>query len=122
MQEKEILENISQQLVRSPRLEGIALCGSLPGGVTGTTFSTIIENKTASTVVFLDACKDLDVLKTGKVDILKVNSEEAISIASLEYIYSALKSRYAADLVEIGLEILKLYPIKIVAITNGPKT
>jgi fructose-1-phosphate kinase PfkB-like protein len=84
LQEKEILENISQQLVQSPRLEGIALCGSLPGGVTGSTFSTIIENKTPNTVVFLDACSELDVLKTGKVDILKVNSEEATYIANLE--------------------------------------
>lgn len=89
MQERDILENISQQLVQSPRLEGIALCGSLPGGVTGSTFTTIIEHKKQSTIVFLDACKDLDVLKTGKVDILKVNSEEAVSIADLEYIYFA---------------------------------
>jgi fructose-1-phosphate kinase PfkB-like protein len=103
-------------------LEGIALCGSLPGGVTGSTFSTIIQNKTPSTVVFLDACRDLDVMKTGLVDILKINSEEAISIANLEYVTFIPIYSFVTDLVQVGEEILKQFQVKIVAITSGPNT
>lgn len=91
MEEKESLENISKKLVVSSRLEGIALCGefyvwikykgSLPAGVTGSTYTYIVENKKKDSIILLDACKDIDCLKTGKIDILKVNSEEALHIS-----------------------------------------
>jgi hypothetical protein len=74
------LEKISQELLLSSKLEGIALCGSLPPGITGSTYALIAQNKRKDCLLLLDACS-IECLKTENVDILKINFEEAFKIA-----------------------------------------
>jgi fructose-1-phosphate kinase PfkB-like protein len=78
------LESLALQVIKSwPNLECIALCGTLPPGISGSTYTLIAENKPDHVWLFLDAYQDISCLKTGKVDILKINSEEALILAGM---------------------------------------
>ncbi|KAJ3039904.1 hypothetical protein HDV00_011687 [Rhizophlyctis rosea] len=112
--ERERLESLALLLLKDPKLEAIALCGSLPPGITGSTYTLIAEHKPDKCVLLLDACNDVDCLKTGKVDILKINSEEAAVLAGHAVDHS--------DLMAIGKYIMSKVKIQILAITNGPDT
>ncbi|KAJ3053565.1 hypothetical protein HK097_003942 [Rhizophlyctis rosea] len=114
-EERELLEKWAVTLLKDPKLEAIALCGSLPPGITGSTYTLIAENKPEKCVLLLDACSDVDCLKTGKVDILKINSEEAAVLAGMAV-------TDPEDLLSIGKHLIKTRKIKILAITNGPDT
>jgi fructose-1-phosphate kinase PfkB-like protein len=81
---RKTVERIAQALVsQSPQMKCIALCGSLPPGITGSTYSYIATCKPSNVLLFLDAYKDVDCLATGKVDVLKINAEEACVLAGL---------------------------------------
>lgn len=112
--EKKIIEEVIKQLViSSKRLEAIALCGTLPPGLNGTIYMNICMVKPNDCVILLDAFQNIECLSSGKVDILKINSEETRKLASQ---YDDTDLLFCANL------ILLKYKIKILAITDGPST
>jgi fructose-1-phosphate kinase PfkB-like protein len=107
-----LIENAAKALIQgSTRLEGIALCGTLPPGLPGTIYSTIAKMKPKGSIVLLDAYQNIEVLSTGKVDILKINCEEAKKMASLDD---------DDDVLDAAASILSTHNLKILAITDGP--
>ncbi|KAI8903171.1 hypothetical protein EDD86DRAFT_278861 [Gorgonomyces haynaldii] len=113
-EERQKLEKLATQLLTSsPKLEGIALCGTLPAGITGSTYINIAQLKPPNCLLFLDAFQNIEVLDTGKVDILKINAEEARYLT---------RSSDEEDLTPVAIKIFEQYHIKILAITNGPLT
>jgi len=58
--------------------------GSLPKGLDGSTYEFIVKNRPSGTFVFLDVAKNVDCLKTGNVDALKINFEEAYGLCPKE--------------------------------------
>ena len=74
LESRDYLENLILNIVESNQhLECIALCGSLPPGITGSTYTHIANAKPDGVLLFLDACQELDVLKTGKVPLFSQN-------------------------------------------------
>ncbi|KAJ3273889.1 hypothetical protein HK104_004212 [Borealophlyctis nickersoniae] len=112
-EERSLLESRAMELLKGRKLEAIALCGSLPPGITGSTYTLVAENKPAGCTLLLDACDDIDCLKTGNVDILKINAEEAAKLAGRGV-------DDEVDLLEIGVHLASTRSIPILAITNGP--
>jgi hypothetical protein len=53
-------------------------------------------------------------LITGKVDILKINAEESMKLADMV--------PEIHNITESGIELLKMYELPILAITDGPNT
>lgn len=83
--DREILEQTIKKLVTgSPQMEAIALCGTLPPGITGHIYTLVAQMKPPSIVLLLDAYQNAECLSTGKVDILKINAEEARVMACME--------------------------------------
>ncbi|KAI9596657.1 hypothetical protein BDF19DRAFT_438196 [Syncephalis fuscata] len=77
--ERESLENLAETLIGNGRdhLRAIALCGTYPTGITGSTYARIAKAKSPHMTLLLDAYKDVgSVLATGQVDIFKINKEE----------------------------------------------
>jgi len=96
-------------------IELISLCGSLPKGLDSSIYEFIIKNSPKNSFVFLDVAKSVDCLKTGKVDAIKINFEEAYGLCPKD----SIKDK--KNIHEIGKTLMTLYPVKIVAITDGPK-
>ena len=84
--------------------------GTLPPGLSGI-YSVVTKLKPPGTLVLLDAFQNTDCLHSGKVDILKINAEEARILAECSD---------ETSLLDVGLLIHNLYKLKILAITNGP--
>ena len=113
--EKNMIEATVKQLIsNSKRLEGIALCGTLPPGITGSTYTMIAQMKPNDCVVILDAYQNIECLQTGKVNILKINTEESRNLAS---IYDD-----DIDITIVAKTILQKFKINILAITDGPSS
>ena len=56
LSEKALIETtIKALIINSPRLEAIALCGTLPSGITGSIYSMIANMKPEKCVLLLDA-------------------------------------------------------------------
>jgi fructose-1-phosphate kinase PfkB-like protein len=56
LREKATIESTVKALIQnSPKLEAIALCGTLPSGITGSIYSMIAEMKPKNCVLLLDA-------------------------------------------------------------------
>lgn len=112
---REELEKIAIHLLSSSadtQLECIALCGTLPPGITGQSYTTIALHKPPHVLLFMDAAQEVQVLETGMVDILKVNAEEAALIAGF--------SEDEQDIYKVGSVLMESLSLKILAITNGP--
>jgi hypothetical protein len=101
--------------------------------MTGSTYIHIAETKLKhpDRIVFLDSCADVPyVLRTGCVDILKINYEESISILQdikdfekLQLDTPSLPIINSNSILEIGESILENYKkLQIMAITNGSES
>jgi fructose-1-phosphate kinase PfkB-like protein len=106
-QEFETLITTSLLLLKR-NLKGISICGSLPPGVPESFYVTIAQNKPDGAVLLLDAL-NADCLMTAKVDIIKINLDEA----------RKMMNDYESDYETIGLNIHRMFPVLIVAITSG---
>jgi len=115
-EEKEAFETAVLEMFNDPQnnIELISLCGSLPKGLDGSTYEFIVKNSPVNTFVFLDVAKNVDCMKTGKVDALKINFEEAYNLCPKDLIQDK------KDIHSIGKVLMSLYPVKVVAITDGP--
>ncbi|MEW6745685.1 MAG: PfkB family carbohydrate kinase [Planctomycetota bacterium] len=119
---EQLLSRILQALV-SGKIDGLALCGTYPPGVSEEFYATIAPHK-GKALLLLDAWKGIErTLGTGKVDILKVNAEELRTLAGRwsestgegpakgnESIQRAAGSVFAA------------YNLRWIAVTAGAKT
>ncbi|KAK6097452.1 hypothetical protein MT418_003071 [Batrachochytrium dendrobatidis] len=106
------LEKLVRDVIsNSPKIEAIALCGTLPPGLTGSTYTLIAQLKPPGVVLLLDAYQFPDCLLTGNVDILKINAEESRLLASMGE---------DADLIEVGKKLHSMYRVRFIAVTNGP--
>lgn len=84
--------------LRKSPLEGIALCGTLPPGVTGSTYAMIAQLKPVNCLLFVDACQDIEpCLESGMVDVLKINVEEASVLAGYGYVRVSCTSIVSYD-------------------------
>jgi fructose-1-phosphate kinase PfkB-like protein len=111
--EKNMIEaTVKELIVNSKSLEGIALCGTLPPGITGSTYTMITQMKPNDCVVILDAYQNIECLQTGKVNILKINTEESRNLAS---IYDD-----DIDITIVAKTILQKFRLAVLAITDGP--
>lgn len=115
-EEKKNFETAVLDMFNDPqnKIELISLCGSLPKGLDGSTYEFIVKNRPSGTFVFLDVAKNVDCLKTGNVDALKINFEEAYGLCPKDLIQNK------KDIHEIGKVLMSLYPVKVVAVTDGP--
>ncbi|KAJ2744667.1 hypothetical protein GGI20_002764 [Coemansia sp. BCRC 34301] len=98
----------------SPPPRALALCGSFPPGLDPDSVARIVSaaKSTGRTMVFVDAAKDIHpVLATKCIDVLKINSAEAASLAS------ACDSPNTA---QIATHLAHRYSIGVVAVTDGP--
>ncbi|TPX33031.1 hypothetical protein SmJEL517_g04023 [Synchytrium microbalum] len=99
---------------RKTPLEAVAICGTMPPGITGSTYALIAQLKPSNCILFCDACQDVEpCLESGMVDILKINGEEASVLAG----YGVDDNE---DLVVVAKRVLSLYSLPMLAITNGP--
>jgi len=115
-EEKQALEHAVLDMFHDPqnKIELISLCGSLPKGLDGTTYEFIVKNSPEQAFVFLDIAKNLECMNTGKVDAIKINFEEAYNLCPKGSIQDQ------TNIHEIGKVLMTLYPVKVVAITDGP--
>lgn len=112
--EKNLIESTVKHLITSSkRLEGIALCGTLPPGLTGSTYSLIAQMKPHKCFVLLDAYQNIECLNTGKINILKINSEESRKLLGVHE---------DVDVITVAKQILSIYKLQMLAITDGPGT
>jgi fructose-1-phosphate kinase PfkB-like protein len=106
----EKMKLLIDDLAHSNKLRAIALCGTLPPGVPSSIYTLIATKKPDNVLIILDAYQNIECLLSGKIDILKINAEEARIIGK----------NSSHNLVEVGYSILKIYHVSILAITNGP--
>ncbi|KAJ2450632.1 hypothetical protein GGF42_004445 [Coemansia sp. RSA 2424] len=98
----------------------LALCGTFPPGLGSDAVARIISAAAKSTndkpLVFVDAVKDIGlVLATKCIDVLKINSAEAVSLASAcDPLLDTREARAAATY------LANRFSIGIVAVTDGP--
>ncbi|KAI9197435.1 Ribokinase-like protein [Polychytrium aggregatum] len=111
--ERKELESVVLEMFgsASQSLRGIALCGSLPPGLDGETYTFICEHRPKEAVVLLDAVSNVECLWRGLVDILKINAEEAYILAGRPETKATL---------DLGSMLLGLFSVRAVAITDGP--
>jgi fructose-1-phosphate kinase PfkB-like protein len=119
--ERNLIENRVKELIsNSKRLEGIALCGTLPPGITGSIYSLIATMKPRGCVVLLDAYQNIECLNTGKVDVLKINTEEARKLVNEYPKFTRHGDEDDWTVPELGKWILMRYKLPLLAITDGP--
>ncbi|KAJ1975989.1 hypothetical protein H4R33_006539 [Dimargaris cristalligena] len=106
----------------------IAICGSCPNGMTSRTLATIASLKPPSTLLYVDAVKDIElILETRKVDIIKINTEEFSQIVNQLKLGRIVVSDRRTDELnvrefpQLAHELMDHYGISMVAVTNGPK-
>ncbi|KAJ1566426.1 hypothetical protein HK096_001475, partial [Nowakowskiella sp. JEL0078] len=120
--EKAKIEEWIKDILSNPRIKGVALCGSFPPGLSPNTYhfisSCLLPNNIVDRpVLFVDAVSDLDCLKSGRIDILKINADEASNLLGKGSFLSDSKF----DLENLALEVSNSFRIPTVALTNGPK-
>ncbi|KAJ2401152.1 hypothetical protein GGI23_001587, partial [Coemansia sp. RSA 2559] len=117
-------ERIATELLRleggAPRV--LVLCGTFPPGLQAAAVARIVEARVKErTLVFVDAVQDIHaVLATRCIDILKVNSGEALSI--LDDRQCKEDPSRQADLAAAAMALASRYAIETVAVTDGPST
>ncbi|RKP05653.1 Ribokinase-like protein [Thamnocephalis sphaerospora] len=145
-QEREELETYAETLIANGigGLRAIALCGTYPTGISGSTYARIARAKPANLVLLLDAYKDVtEVLSTGQVDIFKINHEELVALVQeverlsrqtsdtlrVEVLRERSRSpsdagdRYATmSIPELAGRLLRRYNIRLLGVTNGPES
>lgn len=96
-------------LAALPDVDGVALCGTFPPGVTPDFYAAIAAAARPHAVVLLDACKNiLPVLEAG-VDILKINAAELAELTG------------EADVAQGARALFARYPVAWLAVTAGPR-
>ncbi|KAI8810327.1 Ribokinase-like protein [Cladochytrium replicatum] len=115
------LDTLIQNLLNASNsdIAGVALCGSLPAGSPLGLYTTIAKNlkrNHPNAVLFVDSVADKECLRSEAVTILKINRSEAIGLLGIDDSNSLGVSGDA----DIALQLLREFPIRIVAITNGP--
>ncbi|ORZ29391.1 Ribokinase-like protein [Catenaria anguillulae PL171] len=110
--EVDAFRDVATRLMASGALKGIALCGTFPAGVDGALYQFLTQHKpTEGCVLLLDAYRGVEgTLMSGKVDVVKINGEEARSLVGVPP---------TTPLAAVGHEIMSRYPLGSVAITNG---
>jgi 1-phosphofructokinase len=94
-----------------PKCSGVALCGTWPPGIEASFYANAAKiAKRHGIPLLLDAFKGVEPVIAEGIDILKINVEELTALAGMDDIRAA------------GLSILKRYPLKHLAITDGPRT
>ncbi|KAI9144853.1 Ribokinase-like protein [Paraphysoderma sedebokerense] len=128
-EEKSSMETLLTSLIHnSKNLKGIAVCGTYPSGIDGSTYEFIAKlkgskyasnpknengGKSEECVLLLDAYKDIArALNTGFVNVLKINREEACLLSELPV--------EGTPITAIGKRILSMFKLDMLAITNGP--
>lgn len=101
--------------MHSCKLKGIAICGTLPPGVPPNFYVEIAKNKPQGVILLLDALNE-KCLETGQVDILKINGDEANALMTSQ---NGCFHSNSQSIEGLGLRIIKEFPVRIVAITNG---
>ena len=90
---------------------GLALCGTWPPGITASFYSETAKiAKRHGVQVLLDAFKNVEEIIAAGIDILKINVEEVTTLAGI------------GDIRAAGESVVAKYPVKHLAITDGPRT
>jgi len=91
--------------------QGIALCGTYPPGIDATFYAKLANQAFAEKIpLLLDACQSIELVLKEGVEILKINLDELKSLSGIKTLKAAVS------------EIFSKYTVKIIAITDGPKT
>lgn len=115
----ELLAKIKAYLLSS-KVGGIALCGTTPPGA-GALYASTCQNLLAdpaldSVLLLLDGHKNVDeVLSTGRVDVLKINCDEARALTGKSTPELAAEALLSGD----GAPLSR--PNALLALTDGPK-
>ncbi|KAJ2810763.1 hypothetical protein H4S07_002484, partial [Coemansia furcata] len=107
-------ERVALEILQSSHPpHALALCGTFPPGLDPGAVARVVATSSKRTLVFVDAVKDIQpTLATKRVDVLKINSAEVISLVSAQ---TANPAQAAADLAH-------QLSIGVVAVTDGPST
>ncbi|KAI9229034.1 MAG: Ribokinase-like protein [Piptocephalis tieghemiana] len=104
-----------------PAIEALALCGTFPGGVGGETYLELLNQAAPSTLVLLDAYKDVDcILETGRVDFFKINQEELVAITAK--LPASVGPVDQSNIPSMARALLSHYHIRYFGVTDGPST
>ncbi|KAJ2815480.1 hypothetical protein GGI24_006032 [Coemansia furcata] len=105
-------ERVASEILQSSHPpQALALCGTFPPGLDPDVVARIVATSSKKTLVFVDAIKDIQpTLATKRVDVLKINSAEVVSLASAQ----------TADLVQAAADLAHQFSIGVVAVTDGP--
>lgn len=107
-----MLEKIRNYEVASS-VGGIALCGTVPPGTEALYASVAKQMENDESILLLDGHKQVDdLLATGRVDVLKINQDEAKALTGEPSAEAAAKKLLTAD----GAPVRKL-----LALTDGPR-
>lgn len=109
--ETEAKNLLAHIICEMPQYQGVALCGTFPPGIKAKFYAKIIHQAVKKNIPsLLDACVNVEtVLKEGP-EILKINLDE------LKKLSRKRKAETAA------VNIFTKYPVKIIAITDGPNS
>lgn len=109
--EKEAKRLLAQCLSDLPQFQGLALCGTFPPGIKAKFYAKLTHQAQKLDIpVLMDACIDIiPVLEEG-LEILKINLTELKSLTRKRKVETAANT------------ILKNYQVKIIAITDGPRS
>eukprot|EP01124_Arcella_intermedia_P030855 TRINITY_DN6840_c0_g2_i1.p1 TRINITY_DN6840_c0_g2~~TRINITY_DN6840_c0_g2_i1.p1 ORF type:complete len:228 (-),score=43.03 TRINITY_DN6840_c0_g2_i1:110-793(-) len=90
-------------------VSGMAICGTYPPGITQQYLIDIIQKKPSNTILLLDGFLGVEsILKSGKIDILKINEMELMTLAQ------------ANDVTQGSKHLIQSYNINLLGITAGP--
>lgn len=105
---KKLLAQIIKDL---PEFQGIALCGTFPPGIKPKFYAKIAEQALKYKIpLLMDACINIESVLKESIEILKINLDELNSLTKCK------KTETAAN------AIFAKYNVKILAITDGPKS
>lgn len=108
---KKIMEHIGARSGEGSGL-GVALCGTFPPGVDEHVYAEIASRLEAGPILLLDGFRGVDAtLKTRRVDVLKINSDEL----------AALSGEPDLDAAASKVFDLFLRPRSCLAVTRGPE-
>lgn len=95
--------------------------GTFPGGVGGETYLELLNQAAPSTLVLLDAYKDVDcILETGRVDFFKINQEELVAITAK--LPASVGPVDQSNIPSMARALLSHYHIRYFGVTDGPST
>uniref|UniRef100_A0A6B2LAY8 Carbohydrate kinase PfkB domain-containing protein n=1 Tax=Arcella intermedia TaxID=1963864 RepID=A0A6B2LAY8_9EUKA len=106
LQSQQLLDLIEEKI---STVKGMAICGTYPPGITQQYLLNIIQRKPSQAVLLLDGYQGVDfILKSGKVDILKINEKELLALSQ------------ANDITTGANHLIKTYNIQLLGVTAGP--